>query len=155
MYCTILLCTVLYCYDCIILYWTVLSWTKKTISLMLAILLSLLHPSIDDSNIVLWLWVCLIPWFCRATELELRGYWRKRTHYFIIITAMYWIPLYCYVLYCYVLLCIELYSHPMCHVYYSLACRRGFFFFNPIAGLLSSFTVVSVRVGDRNFLEGA
>ena len=26
--------------------------------------------------------VCLIPWFCRATKLDLRGYWRKRSHYY-------------------------------------------------------------------------
>ena len=28
--------------------------------------------------------VCLIPWFCRATELDLRGYWRKRNNYYYI-----------------------------------------------------------------------
>ena len=26
--------------------------------------------------------VCLIPWLCRATELDLRGYCRKRSHYY-------------------------------------------------------------------------
>ena len=47
---------------------------------------SLLHPSIDDSRIVLRLRVCLIPWFCRATELDLRRYWRKRSHYYYYTT---------------------------------------------------------------------
>ena len=24
-----------------------------------------------------------MPWFCRATEFDLRGYWRKTTHYYL------------------------------------------------------------------------
>ena len=38
--------------------------------------------SIDDSCIVLRLRVHLIRWFCRATELDLQGYWRIRSHYY-------------------------------------------------------------------------
>ena len=51
--------------------------TSTTIRKMIFI-----HPSIDDSSIVLRLRVCLIAWICRATELDLRGYWRKRSRYY-------------------------------------------------------------------------
>jgi len=35
-----------------------------------------------NTGIVLRLRVCLIPCFCRATELDLRGYWREKSHYY-------------------------------------------------------------------------
>ena len=49
---------------------------------MLPILLSLLASSSIHWRLMhcFWLRVCLIPWFCRATELDLWGYWCKRNH---------------------------------------------------------------------------
>ena len=45
----------------------------------------LCNASIDDSRIGILLRVCLIPWFCRrATELDLRGHWRKRSRYYYV-----------------------------------------------------------------------
>ena len=35
-----------------------------------------------NKRIFLQLRVCLIAWFCRATELDFRGRWRKRSHYY-------------------------------------------------------------------------
>ena len=37
---------------------------------------------VNSCRFVLRLRVCVIPWFCRATDLDLREYWRKRSHYF-------------------------------------------------------------------------
>ena len=40
------------------------------------------QPTYLNSRTVLRLCNCLTPWFCRATELDLRGYWRIRSHYY-------------------------------------------------------------------------
>ena len=49
-----------------------------------------IHPSIDDSHIVSQLRVYLIPWFCHTTELDLRGYWHKRSHDYYYYYYRWW-----------------------------------------------------------------
>ena len=70
----------------------------KPISLMLPILLSLLASSSSHWRLThcFRLRVCLIPWFCRTSDLELRGYWCKRSHYYYyyIIIYSYQLPMF-------------------------------------------------------------
>ncbi|KAK2170254.1 hypothetical protein NP493_1155g00007 [Ridgeia piscesae] len=62
----------------------------KHISLMLPILLSFLEPSSIHQRLThcSTFTQLLNPWFCRATELDFRGYWRIRSYYYYNITII-------------------------------------------------------------------
>ena len=90
---------------------------------MLPILLSLLASSSIHWRLThcFRLRVGLIPWFCRATEINLRGYWRKRSHHY----------------YYYYKLCMWC-REPMCRINWSRG-RCGAHFYNGIYLRLSKF----------------